>query len=343
MNRGITDPVLHEEELSIDTSLRPQKLGDFVGQKALRENISIALEAAKQRGEALDHVLLYGPPGLGKTTLATILAHELDVPIAFSSGPSLERAGDLAGLLTNLGERGILFIDEIHRLHPSIEEYLYPAMEDFNLDIVIDRGTGARSVRLPLSPFTLVGATTRAGLLTSPLRARFGMTLRLDFYEADELVRIVERSASILNVGIDNDGKHAIAMRSRGTPRISNRLLRRIRDFAQVRADGVITGQVAEDALGLLEVDDLGLDPMDRRLLKALVEKYNGGPVGLATLAMAVGEEAETLEDVYEPFLLQQGFIERTPRGRMATAQAYKHLGLTKPATGPQPDLFNNA
>jgi holliday junction DNA helicase RuvB len=341
--RGITNPSLLEDESGLDTSLRPRRLEDFVGQDAVKENLRIALQAAKARGEALDHLLLYGPPGLGKTTLAQIVARELEVPIVFTSGPMLERPGDLAGLLTNLGERGILFIDEIHRLHPAIEEYLYPAMEDFTLDIVIDKGVASRSVRLPLSPFTLVGATTRAGLLTSPLRSRFGMIHRLDFYTPEHLDVIVNRSAHVLEIEIDPGGRLEVAKRSRGTPRIANRLLRRIRDYAQVHGHRVVTQDIASEALALLEVDALGLDPMDRRYLEALVEKYRGGPVGLGTLAMAVGEEPDTLEDVYEPFLVQQGFLERTARGRVASMRAYEHLGLASP-TPPklQDELFND-
>jgi Holliday junction DNA helicase RuvB len=340
-SRGITDPILQAEESGLDTSLRPRRLDDFVGQDGLRENLRIALEAARARGDAVDHLLLYGPPGLGKTTLAAIVAQELDVPIVYTSGPVLERPGDLAGLLTNLGERGILFIDEVHRLHPSIEEYLYPAMEDYNLDIMIDRGPGARSVRLALQPFTLIGATTRAGLLTSPLRARFGMIHRLDYYRPEELEVIVDRTAGILDVHIDASGRREVARRSRGTPRIANRLLRRIRDYAQVRADGVITAEVATAALDLLEVDTLGLDPMDRRYLEALITKYDGGPTGLGTLAATVSEQPETLEDVYEPFLLQQGFLERTPRGRVATDRAYRHLGISRRGgPAPQRDIF---
>ena len=341
--RGITNPSLLEDETGLDTSLRPRRLDDFVGQDAVKENLRIALQAAKGRGEALDHLLLYGPPGLGKTTLAQIVARELDVPIVFTSGPMLERPGDLAGLLTNVGERGILFIDEIHRLHPAIEEYLYPAMEDYNLDIVIDKGVGARSVRLPLSAFTLVGATTRAGLLTSPLRSRFGMIHRLDFYSPADLDVIVRRTAQVLEIEIDTAGRIEVAARSRGTPRIANRLLRRIRDYAQVHGHGVVTKEIASEALALLEVDALGLDPMDRRYLEALVEKYRGGPVGLGTLAMAVGEEPDTLEDVYEPFLVQQGFLERTPRGRVASIRAYEHLGIARAASPPpQNELFDS-
>ena len=341
-SRGVTDPTLLEEESGFDNSLRPRRLDDFVGQDALRENLRIGLEAARARGEAMDHLLLYGPPGLGKTTLAAIVAQELDAPIVFTSGPVLERPGDLAGLLTNLGARGILFVDEVHRLHPTIEEYLYPAMEDYALDIMIDRGPGARSVRLPLEPFTLIGATTRAGLLTSPLRARFGMIHRLDYYQPEELEVIVARSAGILEVEIDDGGRKEIARRARGTPRIANRLLRRIRDYAQVRADGAITAEVARAALDLLEVDTLGLDPMDRRYLEALIVKYKGGPVGLNTLAMTVSEEPETLEDVYEPFLLQQGFIARTARGRVAAPLAYRHLGIAPGTDGArQEDIFD--
>jgi Holliday junction DNA helicase RuvB len=327
----LTSPSLVEEEVAFDKALRPATLDEFVGQDRLKENLRIFLQAAVQRGEALDHILFHGPPGLGKTTLANIIANEMGVEIAHSTGPVIERPADLAGLLTNLSERAVLFIDEIHRLNHVVEEYLYPAMEDFKIDIMIDRGPSARSVRLKLQRFTLAGATTRAGLITSPLRGRFGMICRVGYYGADELCAIVKRSAKITEVEVDEEGAMEIAARSRGTPRIANRLLRRVRDFAQIKASGRITKPVAEDALRMMEVDELGLDDMDRRMLEAIVVKFGGGPVGLSNLAVAVGEEAETLEDVYEPFLIQEGFIKRTPRGRQATELAYKHLRLVVP------------
>jgi len=327
----LTSPSLVEDEVAFDKALRPASLDEFVGQDRLKENLRVFLQAAVQRGEALDHVLFHGPPGLGKTTLANIIANEMGVQITHSTGPVIERPADLAGLLTNLSERAVLFIDEIHRLNHVVEEYLYPAMEDFKIDIMIDRGPSARSVRLKLQRFTLAGATTRAGLLTSPLRARFGMTCRVGYYSADELCDIVRRSAKITEVEVDDEGAMEIAARSRGTPRIANRLLRRVRDFAQIRASGKITKPVAEDALEMLEVDKQGLDDMDRRMLEAIVVKFGGGPVGLNNLAVAVGEEAETLEDVYEPFLIQEGFVKRTARGRQATDLAYKHLGIASP------------
>lgn len=326
-----TTPDRLEGELELDRTLRPASLNDFIGQEALKDNLRVFIMAALERGEPLDHALFYGPPGLGKTTLAIIIAKELGVNIKITSGPALERPGDLAGILTNLHDRDVLFIDEIHRLNKTVEEYLYPAMEDYKLDIIIDRGANARTIQLKLPRFTLIGATTRAGLLTSPLRARFGVVGRLDYYRPEELKLIVLRSARILGVSITEEAALEIARRSRGTPRVANRLLRRIRDFAQVNADGVITKEVAEDSLRRLDVDSQGLDEMDKRILRALIEKFNGGPVGLKTLATAVGEQSDTIEEVYEPFLIQQGFLSRTPRGRVATDLAYRHFGLLRP------------
>ena len=334
----ITDPEPVGNERDLDRTLRPQSLDEFVGQESLREQLRIAVEAARGRGEALDHLLFHGPPGLGKTTLASILAHEMRVPIVPTSGPVLERAADLAGLLTNLEERAVLFIDEIHRMNPVVEEYLYPAIEDFRLDIMIDRGPSARSVRIDLKRFSLIGATTRTGLLSAPLRGRFGMTARLDYYSAEELARIINRSAKLLGVPIDEAGARELASRSRGTPRVGNRLLRRVRYFAETRAQGKITAKVARDALALLEVDERGLDDMDRRMLEAIVIKYSGGPVGLSTIAVVVGEEPDTLEDVYEPYLIQEGFLKRTARGREATDLAFVHLGLAPPKRTPAAD-----
>jgi Holliday junction DNA helicase RuvB len=329
--RGIVTPDKIDEDLDIEVSLRPLSLNDFVGQSRLKENLAVFIQAAKERQEALDHVLLYGPPGLGKTTLANIISRELDVQIRTTSGPVLDKAGDLAGVLTNLQQHDVLFIDEIHRTNTVVEEYLYSAMEDFYLDIMIDKGPNARSIKLNLNPFTLVGATTRAGLLTSPLRARFGVVLRLNYYEAEELFHIINRSAKILKIEIDQEGSLEIAKRSRGTPRVANRLLRRIRDFAQVTADNRITKLVAEDALEKLEVDFRGFDEMDKKILLTIIEKYSGGPVGINTIAVAVSEESNTIEEVYEPFLIQQGYLKRTPRGREATRLAYEHFNKSYP------------
>ncbi|PZN06591.1 Holliday junction branch migration DNA helicase RuvB [Thermaerobacter sp. FW80] len=322
---------LQPGDAPVEAGLRPQSLADFPGQEAVKERLAIYIQAARERGDALDHVLLYGPPGLGKTSLAHVIARELGVGFRMTSGPAIERAGDLAALLTNLNDRDVLFIDEIHRLPRPVEEVLYPAMEDFALDLIIGKGPAARSLRIDLPRFTLVGATTRAGRLTGPLRDRFGVLLRLEYYRPEELVQIVLRSARILGVPIDPEGAEEVARRARGTPRVANRLLRRLRDYAQVRADGVITAEVARAGLDLMEVDPLGLDRADRRLLTVMAEHYGGGPVGLETLAAAIGEEPETIEDVYEPYLMQMGFLQRTPRGRVLARRAYEHLGLPVP------------
>jgi Holliday junction DNA helicase RuvB len=333
--------VTDDGEDVVEAGLRPRHLAEFVGQAELKEHLGIVLEAARRRRQAVDHLLFAGPPGLGKTTLATIVAAEMDVQLHITSGPALERAGDLAAILTKLGDHDVLFVDEIHRLSRAVEEILYPAMEDFQLDIVVGKGPAASSIRLSLPPFTLVGATTRTGMITGPLRDRFGLVARLDYYGATELQAIVERAAGILGVGIDERGAWEIARRSRGTPRIANRLLRRVRDYAEVRGGGHIDAATAERGLTVFGVDELGLDKVDRAVLKALCERFRGGPVGLSTLAIAVGEQTETVEDVYEPFLIQQGLIARTPRGRVAMPAAFEHLGVTPPKrSSAHPDLF---
>jgi Holliday junction DNA helicase RuvB len=329
-----------DEDSRFDLSLRPKFLRDFIGQEKLKENLAIAVEAAKSRGEPLDHILLYGPPGLGKTTLASVVAHELGVGFRSTSGPVIQIKGDLTAILTNVDRHEVLFFDEVHRLQPQLEEILYPALEDFRLDIVIGQGPSARSHTLSLQPFTFVGATTRIGLISGPLRSRFGIVLRLDFYTEQDLQKIVERSAAILKIPLVEGGAREIAARSRGTPRIANRLLRRVRDFAQVRADGKITAAVAQESLSMLSVDAHGLDEVDRQLLLTIIGKYEGGPVGLNTIAASLSEEADAIEEIYEPYLMQIGFLNRTPRGRVATPLAYRHLGREPSASRPQKDLF---
>ncbi len=332
-NRIVSNEYDSNQDAEVENSLRPKTLDEYVGQKKAKENLKVYIESAKLRGESLDHVLLYGPPGLGKTTLSTIIANEMGVKIRTTSGPAIEKQGDLAAILTNLSDGDVLFIDEIHRLSRSVEEILYPAMEDYSLDIIIGKGPSARSIRLALPRFTLIGATTRAGQLTTPLRDRFGVLLKLELYTPDELALIVKRSAGILDISITDEGAHSIASRSRGTPRIANRLLKRIRDFALVKGDGTITDTIARYALDALEIDELGLDNIDRRMLEAIIKYYGGGPVGLDTLAATIGEEAITIEDVYEPYLMQIGFLARTPRGRCVTKLAYDHLGIPFAAT----------
>ena len=330
MEKRVISTQVQEEDIKIEKSLRPQTLDDYIGQQKAKENLKVYIEAAKQRGEALDHVLFYGPPGLGKTTLAGIIANEMNVNMKITSGPAIEKPGEMAAILNNLQEGDILFVDEIHRLNRQVEEVLYPAMEDYAIDIMIGKGASARSIRLDLPKFTLVGATTRAGMLTAPLRDRFGVVTRMEYYTVEELKMIILRSAKVLEVGIDENGAYAMARRSRGTPRLANRLLKRVRDFAQVKYDGYITEEVADYALDLLDVDKEGLDQTDRGILLAMIGKFGGGPVGLETLAASIGEDPGTIEDVYEPYLLKNGFIQRTPRGRVVTDAAYAHLGICK-------------
>ena len=334
----IADPKSLEEDLIIERSLRPSRFDEFIGQRELVENLQLYIEASNKRGDALDHVLIFGPPGLGKTTLASIISKELSVNIKHASGPVIERAGDLAGMITNLAHRDVFFIDEIHRLNSVVEEYLYSAMEDFTIDIMIDKGPNARSVQLNIEPFTLLGATTRLGNLTSPLRDRFGVVLRVDYYNAEDLFHIINRSATILEVEIDDDGAMELAKRSRGTPRIANRILRRTRDYAQIKANGIINVNVAKASLSKLGIDEIGLDEMDRKILNTLIEKFSGGPVGVKSLAVAIGEDASTIEDVYEPFLIKNGFMQRTSRGRIAEKSAYDFLG--KEITSNQERIF---
>jgi Holliday junction DNA helicase RuvB len=337
----ITTPEVMSDESVVELSLRPQRLEEFIGQHKVKANLQLAIDAALARGEPLDHAVFYGPPGLGKTTLAELIARELRVNIRTTSGPALEKPGDLVGTLTNLRAGDILFIDEIHRLRPVIEEFLYPAMEDYKIDIRLSEGPKAQTITMPIERFTLIGATTRFGMLTPPMRARFGIEQRLNYYSPEDLELIVRRTGDVLKVEIEPGGAREIARRSRGTPRVANRLLRRVRDYAQVRADGVITEDVARAALAMLDVDQFGLDDMDSRILKAIIEKFDGGPVGVSTISAAIGEDTNTLEEVYEPFLVQQGFLQRTPRGRVATAMAYRHFGFVPPARdGDQPLLF---